>query len=68
MACVVVPAKGFTVDSDSLVADLTRYLRTRVASYKVPTRFLVTDVHSVPQTDTGKVSKRKLREILEATP
>jgi fatty-acyl-CoA synthase len=66
MACVVVPADGTTADHDSLVADLARYVRSRAASYKVPTRFMVMDARSVPQTDTGKVSKRKLREILEA--
>lgn len=66
MACVVVPKTGWPADEAQLVHELTEYIRGRAASYKVPTRFVVMDARSVPQTHTGKVSKLKLREMLEA--
>lgn len=66
MACVVVPENGSVPDEDGFIQGLTEYIRGRAASYKVPARFVVMDSGSVPQTDTGKVSKLKLREMLEA--
>ncbi|WP_431919593.1 class I adenylate-forming enzyme family protein [Amycolatopsis tucumanensis] len=65
MACVVVPDAGWSAGGDELVRRLDAYIRGRAASYKVPARFVVMDSRSVPQTDTGKVSKVKLREMLE---
>ncbi|WP_435582930.1 class I adenylate-forming enzyme family protein [Amycolatopsis thermoflava] len=66
MACVVVPDAGWSAGEDELVRRLDAHIRGCAASYKVPSRFVVMDSRSVPQTDTGKVSKVKLREMLEA--
>ncbi|QJY49970.1 class I adenylate-forming enzyme family protein [Pseudonocardia broussonetiae] len=63
MVGVVVPEPGAAAD---LPVRLTEYVRSRVASYKVPSRFLLMDSAAVPQTDTGKVSKLKLRLQVEA--
>ncbi|MEU7810859.1 class I adenylate-forming enzyme family protein [Pseudonocardia sp. NPDC049154] len=64
MACVVVP-DGTAEAGPDLPERLTSYVRSRAASYKVPSRFVVLDAAAVPQTDTGKVSKLRLREMLE---
>jgi fatty-acyl-CoA synthase len=64
MACAVVPCRG--VDTAGLVERLTRHVRERAASYKVPSRFLLLESGAVPMTDTGKVSRRLLREQFEA--
>ncbi|MFD5247756.1 class I adenylate-forming enzyme family protein [Amycolatopsis sp. NPDC058340] len=66
MACVVVPDEYRAADETGLAHRLREYIRDRAASYKVPARVVVMDSHAVPQTHTGKVSKLKLREMLEA--
>ncbi|MFI7123078.1 class I adenylate-forming enzyme family protein [Amycolatopsis sp. NPDC049868] len=66
MACVVVPDERRVADEAGLAHRLREYIRDRAASYKVPARVVVMGSHSVPQTHTGKVSKLKLREMLEA--
>ena len=65
MTAVIVP-RGPVPDEDALAADLTSHVRARAASYKVPARFVFMDGTDLPLTDTGKVSKRKLRELLDA--
>ena len=43
-----------------LAAELTAYARERIAHFKVPSEFIVTD--DLPRTPTGKLVKGKLRE------
>lgn len=66
MACVVVADERSGADGTELADRLREYVRSRAASYKVPARVVVLDSAAVPQTHTGKVSKLKLREMLEA--
>jgi fatty-acyl-CoA synthase len=42
-------------------AELTAYVRTRLAAYKAPRRFII--VPEFPRTAAGKVQKHKLREL-----
>ncbi|GAA5165332.1 MULTISPECIES: class I adenylate-forming enzyme family protein [Amycolatopsis] len=65
MACVVVPREPVP-DEDAFVRDLVAHIRSRAASYKVPSRFHLMAGADLPLTDTGKVSKLKLREVLDA--
>ncbi|TAM74724.1 long-chain fatty acid--CoA ligase [bacterium] len=44
-------------------AELTPFCRTRLASYKIPSRFEMLDAAAVPLTPTGKVHRRGLRAI-----
>jgi fatty-acyl-CoA synthase len=53
----VEPAAGA---GDDLAADLTAYAWERIAHFKVPSEFIVTD--DLPRTPTGKLVKGKLRE------
>jgi acyl-CoA synthetase (AMP-forming)/AMP-acid ligase II len=53
------------VPSDQeLAAELADYCRTRLAAYKIPVRWLVTD--AFPLTASGKIRKDVLRESLTA--
>ncbi len=54
----VQPADG--VDPRDLPAELTSYARERIAHFKVPREFIVTD--DLPRTPTGKLVKQKLRD------
>ncbi|EFC84296.1 acyl-CoA synthetase [Parafrankia sp. EUN1f] len=55
---VVQPAGGVAPGPD-LAAELTEFLRGRIASYKIPRRFdFVTEL---PRTPTGKMAKKALR-------
>jgi acyl-CoA synthetase (AMP-forming)/AMP-acid ligase II len=65
VAAVVVPRTPVE-DEPELVANLTTHVRDRAASYKVPTRFAIMEAARLPLTATGKVSKRELREMLDA--
>ncbi|GHE89156.1 AMP-binding protein [Amycolatopsis deserti] len=65
MACVLVP-RDPGADRDGLVADLTAHIRAHAAGYKVPSRFVLVAGSDLPLTDTGKVSKLKLREVFDA--
>jgi long-chain acyl-CoA synthetase len=51
----VVPARGAQVD----VAALDAHCRERLASYKVPRRFIV--VNDLPRSSVGKILRRELR-------
>lgn len=64
MVAVVVPVAG--ADEGELADRLGAHVRSLVASYKVPERILLMDWAAVPQTGTGKVSKLKLRQQIEA--
>ncbi|CAB5023333.1 MAG: AMP-binding protein [Actinobacteria bacterium] len=57
----VVPRPGATIDADALIT----YCRTGLASYKVPARIIVVD--ELAKTDTGKLSRRALRDSAENT-
>lgn len=53
----VVPRQGASID----LAALEAHCRSRLAAYKVPRLFQV--VTDLPKTSTGKILRRKLREI-----
>jgi fatty-acyl-CoA synthase len=57
VVAVVQPAEG-TEPGDALAAELTEFLRARIAHYKVPRR--VDFSGSLPRTETGKLQKHKL--------
>ncbi|MGE0300904.1 MAG: class I adenylate-forming enzyme family protein, partial [Pseudonocardia sp.] len=65
MAAVVVPRHPVP-DEAALQDELTAHVRSRAASYKVPSRFVVMGASDLPLTDTGKVSKRALQARLDA--
>jgi HIP---CoA ligase len=65
MACAVVPRVPVD-DEHRFTTELVRHVRAHAASYKVPSRFLVLSNDQLPTTDTGKVSKRLLREMVDA--
>ena len=56
LAAVVQPAAGAQLDADQV----KRYLKERLADYKVPR--VVSFQDDLPREDTGKIFKRKLRE------
>jgi fatty-acyl-CoA synthase len=49
-----------------LPAELTAYARERIAHFKVPREFIVTD--DLPRTPTGKLVKQRLRDRYEREP
>lgn len=61
MVAAVVP-RG--VPSADLPRRLDAHLRERAAGYKVPSRIEIITIDDVPLTDTGKFSKRLLRDRL----
>ena len=60
LAAMVVPEPGAHVD----VEELVRFCRARAAIYKVPRRIVLVRPDEVPLTDTGKVAKRRIQEVL----
>lgn len=61
MVAAVIPRGGAPAD---LARQLDSHVRARAASYKVPARIEVIAQADVPLTDTGKFSKRLLRDKL----
>ncbi|MEQ3553447.1 class I adenylate-forming enzyme family protein [Pseudonocardia nematodicida] len=61
MVAAVIP-RG--VPADDLARRLADHVRERAAGYKVPARIEVLAEDDVPLTDTGKFSKRLLRDML----
>lgn len=55
----IVKRQGADVD----LAQVEQHCRTRLAAYKVPRRFAFVD--DLPKTASGKVMRRKLRELFE---
>ena len=53
---------AFVVARDVSADDLTQYLTTRIARYKVPRQFIFLD--ALPRTPYGKVEKARLRATL----
>jgi acyl-coenzyme A synthetase/AMP-(fatty) acid ligase len=60
VAAIIVPKSNETVDT----AELSAWLRTRIAYFKVPTQWLVTD-EALPRTATGKVVRESARARFE---
>jgi acyl-CoA synthetase (AMP-forming)/AMP-acid ligase II len=54
--CFVVPQQGETVT----IRQLVRFLRGRLADFKIPASFELTD--SLPRNPSGKIMRRELRE------
>jgi acyl-CoA synthetase (AMP-forming)/AMP-acid ligase II len=63
MVAAVVARLGHHPDED-FAAELTAHVKGRAAGYKVPSRIEVFTQDQLPLTDTGKVSKRALRDVL----
>ncbi|WP_445189289.1 class I adenylate-forming enzyme family protein [Pseudonocardia sp. Cha107L01] len=63
MVAAVVVRRGHE-QGPAFVAELTAHVKARAAGYKVPTRIEVLAQEQLPLTDTGKVSKRALRDLL----
>jgi long-chain acyl-CoA synthetase len=60
VAAFIIPKAGKTVSNDELKA----YLKTKLAPFKVPKLFVVTD--TLPRSQAGKILKREIkREYLE---
>jgi acyl-CoA synthetase (AMP-forming)/AMP-acid ligase II len=57
---------GDELAADDLAAQLAEFCRARLAAYKVPIRWLITD--AFPLTASGKVRKDALRDQLAARP
>lgn len=60
LAVAVVPR-----ESPPREAELRRFVRSRLAAFKLPSRYLV--VSELPRTALGKVDRPKLREIFDQT-
>ena len=56
VTAVIVPKQGETIDEE----EVQRYCRAKLASYKIPKRFVYTDV--LPRNASGKILKYQLRE------
>ncbi|WP_181783103.1 acyl-CoA synthetase [Pseudonocardia pini] len=59
VVAVVQPAEG-AEPGEALAAELTGFLRERIAHYKVPRRIDFAD--TLPRTETGKLQKHRLRD------
>lgn len=57
VAVAIVPRAGVTIDE----AELTAFLRERIAGFKVPTK-IVTFADPLPRNPAGKILKRDLRD------
>lgn len=62
VAAVVVPRPGHHLDREQLAA----YCAERLPAYKRPSRLVVAD--RLPRTSTGKLLRRELAPLVEATP
>ncbi|KAL1158218.1 hypothetical protein V6Z11_A08G210100 [Gossypium hirsutum] len=54
--CAVIPREGVSLDE----AEITKYCKRNLASFKVPKKVFITD--SVPKTATGKIQRRIVAE------
>lgn len=57
----VVLKDGVKDDEKSIERELQAYCQTKLAKFKIPKRFYVTDV--MPKTATGKIQRRKVSEV-----
>jgi len=60
VVAVVVPREG----AEPTEAALIEHVRERLSSYKVPQRIVFFQFEEIPRTDSAKVQKPKLRELL----
>jgi long-chain acyl-CoA synthetase len=60
----VVELRAGVTSSDALAAELVAHCRDRLAGYKCPRRVDFTD--ALPRTDSGKLYKRRLRDLYRA--
>jgi fatty-acyl-CoA synthase len=60
------PAEAPASGDDDLAAELADFCRARLAAYKVPARWLITD--AFPLTASGKIRKDVLRDQLHGQP
>ncbi|WP_033288587.1 class I adenylate-forming enzyme family protein [Amycolatopsis jejuensis] len=60
LCCAVVPRRG--QEPGRLETELRAWLRSRVASYKIPGAFVFLAADQLPMTDSGKVNKRLIGE------
>jgi fatty-acyl-CoA synthase len=65
MVAAVVPRGAAPAD---LAAVLTAHVKARAAGYKVPSRIALLTQEQLPLTDTGKISKRLLKDLLAGDP
>jgi fatty-acyl-CoA synthase len=63
---LVVAAVELREGASATAATLTAFCRERMASYKVPVRFVFRTAEEFPRTPTGKVQKPRLRDELGA--
>lgn len=63
VAAAVVPQPGVGLEA----AALERSLRAEIAAYKVPRHILVCEKAALPFTDSGKIQRRQLAELLART-
>ncbi len=63
MVAAVVARRGHTPGAN-LAKELRNHVKARAAAYKVPARIEILTQDQLPLTDTGKVSKQALRELL----
>jgi acyl-CoA synthetase (AMP-forming)/AMP-acid ligase II len=64
VGCVLVSER---TDGDELIAEVRTWARDRLSTYKLPRQCWVCRTDDLPQTTTGKVSKRLLRDQVTAT-
>ena len=63
VVCALQPTPGHTIDPD----EITEFLRSRLASFSIPTRWFIRD-EPLPRGATGKILKREIRDrILDGT-
>jgi HIP---CoA ligase len=63
MVAAVVARPGHET-GEGFAAELTAHVKARAAGYKVPSRIEVLTQDQLPLTDTGKVNKRAIRDLL----
>ncbi len=62
VAAMIVPKDDVTLDVD----DLLRYCRHSAAAFKVPRYVEIVRLTDVPLTDTGKIHRRRIQELMSA--
>jgi acyl-CoA synthetase (AMP-forming)/AMP-acid ligase II len=62
----IVLKHGIKDDEKAIERELKAYCATKVAKFKVPKRFYVTDI--MPKTATGKIQRRKVCEVFFKEP
>lgn len=58
---IIVPKEGETITED----DITEHVSKLLASFKKPRKIVI--VNSIPKSETGKIDKRRIKELYEET-